>query len=224
LLDALRSTNAQIEAKNQELAESRKPSAQPRNVEADRDKFFADPVGTNLELIERVMDQRMAPFKSYIERAQVNDQVESMINKTKSNPQVAAKWDDSIENYVRSNIANLNPFTEASFNSLVATALGLHYIGALPGQSASTPSRPSNNRDDGRIMPPNIPPTRTSPIPTPSNATASRTLTEEEKRLAREMKMTEADYLAFMGIGRGAVASSEIGKIPPAPTPNGGTR
>lgn len=211
LLDSLRSTNARLNAQAQELEEARKPAPRVRNVEEETQEYFKDPIGSNARLIEEALERRMKPFQQYIERLQNDSLVDQLINNIKQNPNVAAKWNQPLENWIRANVTSLNPLNENSFAGLVAAAFGQQTLGLIESPAPSTPA-PKNMREDNRIMPPNVPSNRSAPTNPNSSSAKRRELTEEEKRLARENRMTDDQYLDWLEVDRRGVVNSTIGK------------
>jgi hypothetical protein len=209
LTRALASTNDVIKRRDSEIEELRKPAAPTRSKDESKNAFFDDPVNETTRIVNDALERQISPFRSFIERQEKNEQLETFIRNAKTNQYFSTKWNAGIEQYCRDNYHQLNPVNEASFNAMVLSAFGLQGLGVIPGGAPTV--NPNDRRSN--IDPPIVPTDRGRPT-LPQNGKRYRDLTEDEAKLCRELKMTKEDYLDMLEISPDEVHKTTIGKPP----------
>jgi hypothetical protein len=229
LEDNLREQNRKIQELQDELARVKQtpagPAAPTRTEEEERQEFYNRPMAATRQLIKEELDRTIAPLTEFVQQMRGGSESERIISKLKVDPRFSSMWDASVEQAVNSVVARLNPdqINEQTITSTVIQAIGLKAIGQLapvapssaPASAPSptpTPSTPAENRPV--VTPPHMRPSA-PPGPSSNQRPARRQLNENEKRLAREKRMTDDQYLDWI-----EMPASAIGKAPiPGSTP-----
>ena len=165
-----------------------------RTAEEDKAAYYEDPAAFTKRAIDEALDRTVKPLNEFVTNFRSNDQVDRLINDVKRNPQLAAQWDAQVENAVRQQLstvsgANLNA---AIVQQAAINAIGLKALGVF-GSPAPAPA-PSNNPDPNSMQPPNVRPSN-PPAPNSRSSKPAPTLTENERRLAREKGQTPEEYV-----------------------------
>ena len=167
------------------------PPAQQQEPEPEGD-FFADP----RQVLRQEMDRMMAPIRSEIASMKAGDAAaQAWAEVTTMFPDFET-WRPYIDRLIQ--MQGITDITSGTLQSLYYTAKGYAAsqgidVGAQQGGVNVPPQNQGGNR------PPPPPQNRPSSAPLPNQNTAPKTreLTENERRLAREWKMSPAEYIAM---------------------------
>ena len=180
---------------------SRAPAVNPEMSHAPAEPkgdFFDDP----LTHMRREMAAAVAPINEEIRNIKAQSQVNSAWE------QVAMKFQDfdKYRSHIEVMLQNMNvgpaQATGALLESLYHAAKGYNQT-----QEASMEAVPGTPRSAAQPTPP--PQHRPSAAPLPRSGTELRELTEDERRMAREFKMTHKEFLEWGEKDEGAVANAE---------------
>jgi hypothetical protein len=177
------------------LQSAPKPSApeEPAPEEISSDEFWNNP-GTNVHrIVRQVLKEEIEPFKrdlSYSQRAQARSSLRQEFNDF-----------DSMEPYIDKIIETNNfpnPNDPGLLRTLYFTAKGMAASGA-PGMTTSTSKESTKSENSSRQPRPAPPQHRPSGAPLPAEAGSKKkvSLSEEEKRLAREWGMSGEEFVAL---------------------------
>lgn len=177
---------------------------------AEKPDFFADPYAA----MKRAMDEEIAPLRAELKGAT------DFVGRREVRQQMRERYGDwdQVEPYVDQLLAKQNfpdPNDPGLLETLYYTAVG---VMTRQGSYAPTPggrSEPPPREGDRPAAPPqhraSPPPPPPPPAPPGGGKTPPRQLTESEKRLAREYKMSEGEYLQWQDAEAEDVPMSNIG-------------
>lgn len=209
--------------------ENPEPSVDDQNQE-----FWKNPVGVMNKLIQAELQKTVGPLNERLTR----DSSLTAYDRAKLNlkSQYSDIW-DKIEPYVDQFVQQATTqgmeVNDQLMNVAALTASGAYYRNQIPGV---TPGAPNPNPTPAPAVPPVAPPNPNPAPPTPTSVftpphlrpsapvipgqeqqqVERRQLTENERRLARERKMTDEQYLDWLEVPPEGVIHTKIGK-PEAP-------
>ena len=241
LENLLREQNRQIQEQNNELSRLRtareNPPPPPPNPEEERAAFYNNPKEETRKIVQDALRETIAPLTEFVSEFRSQSKVGKLVSNVKNDSRFSSVWDSDIEEYVEQAL-NAAAAQGVQLNDTIAlqaavNAVGMKQIGAL-GNGSTRRDNPPAPRNDGDNRSPNNQPNRSDrpmpPTPPHLRPTApsgsrndqgrnqQRPLTEAEKRLARENKMTDVEYLQWLEAPADQVAFTDIGK----PKPQGG--
>src|SRR5678810_1091662 len=226
-LGVIREQNARIQALQDQLiaAKSAPPPSAPAPTEEELNKsFYENPARFFAERenkIQKMLEQTVAPLQEQYQTFKRDSVIDGFIAQAKIDPRIAGSWNPQLESYVRTELAKMPPaqVNENAFIQIAVMGVGLQSLkqlpGSLPNSNTNVPPAapaPTNLPSNSSVIPPHMRPTPTPPVNTGANGKQYRDLTEDEARLAREMRMTKEEYLDFMSLDKNAVVSSTIGR------------
>lgn len=224
LEENLREQNRQIQQLQDQLARATTtpaaPAAPQPSDEEERQNFYNRPVATTRQMIQEELDRTIKPLTDFVQQMRGGTESEKIMSRLKVDPRFAPHWDAAVENAVNSVIARLSPdqINEQTIQSTIIQALGLKSIGQLapvPGSPAPSappapaPSNPPTNGNPPVSSPPHMRPSA-PPGPNANQPVRRRQLTENEKRLAREKRMTDDVYLDWIEMPASQIAKAPI--------------
>lgn len=210
LLEAnLREQNRQI-LELQARREQATVAAPTLTPEEDRQRFYDEP----RKIIQEELQKTIAPLTEFVRQFQGQSQLDQLKNRFKNDPRFSSMWDSNIESAV-DEIMSKAEVNEANVQAAIVHAIGLRAIGQIPGASASTAPAPNGNpvpsTRSNVATPPHVRPS--APL---SASTAEkkklRSLTENERRLARENSMSDEEYLKWLEVPVDQVITTDIGR------------
>lgn len=189
--------NASLKAKVDELL--RQKNAPPEVKKSDEERkadFYKDPMMALEEVVKKVT----APLTDFVTGYRTNDEYARIKNEIKNDPRFApkfAKLEPVLDGLIKQALDGGAVLSPGLVYSSVLAAIGLIEVGNIPGVSfrEEAPVSKPENKSESRpvITPPHLAPS-TPPQPRAPEA-KTRDLTENEKRLAREMKLTPEQYI-----------------------------
>ncbi len=203
------------------------PAVIPEPSKEEQNKrFYEDPAGFMGEFankIQQKLTETVAPLQEQYAAFKRDSIVDGFINQAKVDPRISRNWNPQLEVYVRQQIAQMPPaqVNEQAFINVAVMGVGLQAMGQLPGSptvssnNPPAPPAPTNLPRNSEVIPPHLRPSNTPPAPINNNNGSNkvyRDLTENEARLAREMRMSKEDYLDMMDINKTQVVDTNIGK------------
>ncbi len=227
LLAVIREQNQRMqELQNQLVTVKTTPAPAPEPTKEEQNKrFYEDPAGFMGEFaskIQKQLTETVAPLQEQYLSFKRDSVVDGFINQAKVDPRISRNWNPQLEAYVRQQIAQMPPaqVNEQAFINVAVMGVGLQSMGQIPSPNAAlnnnppAPPAPTNLPRNSEVIPPHLRPTNTPPAPNAQNGNTRqyRDLTENEARLAREMRMSKEDYLDMMDINKTQVVSTDIGK------------
>lgn len=192
-------------------AQTRPAPTPPPDPEKQKAEFFNNPHNTVQEIVRKELKEAIAPLQDFVS----NLSSETAYNKIKQ--QVRAEfgnvWDNAVENAVdQVMLSGKVAVTVDNVRATTVQAIGLKSLGRLPGSNVQQPPAPQNNQDNNNmITPPHLRPSN-PPSPQNNNNKPKRALTENERRIARENRMTDEEYLSWLEVPDTEVVSSKIGR------------
>lgn len=163
----------------------------PRNVEKERASFYQDPIGKLNEQLsardEKIltqMEKMLAPLKQVATSFRATSEYDRLKAIIKNDP-VYGKGlrDPDVENVVDSIMKNSNhEITEDNIKSAVAQTMGVKAMGGLRTNGNRTTSTSSNENNNQRVNPPQVPTTRTR-----SQVSGNKKDLTEDDRLAMKL-------------------------------------
>lgn len=197
------------------------PPPPPKSKEELRQEFYDDPVGATQRVIRDELRESIEPLRDFVKTFRGQSRVDQLLDAAKRNPKFATHWGPKLEQYVRSQLeqVDLSTFTEQAFNFLILSAIGLKASGFITEDAALSNNPPTPNTPVAGNPPPYFRPSATPPAgPAPDPNAPSRPLTELELRVLREYnnthprKMTEKEFLDWQNVPANEVATSRIGR------------
>ncbi len=227
LLAVIREQNQRMqELQNQLVNVKTTPAPVPEPTKEEQNKrFYEDPAGFMGDFaskLQKQLEDTVAPMQEQYAAFKRDSVVDGFINQAKVDPRISRNWNPQLEVYVRQQIALMPPaqVNEQSFINVAVMGVGLQSMGQIPSPNAAlnnnpppTPT-PTNLPRNSEVIPAHLRPTNTPPTPLSQNGNTRqyRDLTENEARVAREMRMSREDYLDMIDIRKDQVTTTEIGK------------
>src|SRR5215203_2785 len=232
LEEQLREQNRQIQNLNSQMEQRQTQVAQAPQPTTDelKQRFYNDPHGATRDIIREELKQAIQPLQDFTQNFRSETQTERLLTRFKADPRFAPMWDSNIEETVTALLRNVAPasINEQTIQAAIVNAIGLKAVGMLPGgnrQPVNNNSAPTPNGGNGEQRTENraVPPAHMRPSAPPSPSTPAggqrvRQLTEGEKRLARENRMTDQEYLYWLDRPSDGVATGKFD----TKAPNGG--
>jgi len=222
----------QVREQNRIIQESINRQSQPQptpepqlDPEELKQRFYTDPYNTMREAINQELQTAIAPLREFVSQLKGNTEYDKLKGRFSVMPQFAAIFQNPDAVAALDQIMSHADKTDQNMQAALVQVAGLMSLGALPGsnsghqpapvpaaQPANQQPRPTNQQ--GAAAVPNPPHMRPSGAPRAGSQTptATRKLTELEKRLAREAGMSEADYLKWLDTPANKVIEADIGK------------
>lgn len=223
LLESLRDANRRLADQERQLAELKRPVA-PVDLRSDEERraaWFNDPEGTQRQLVRQEVEATIKPLMEFVTGLKSTGIVDRAISNIKSDPRLSQQFDSDVENYVRAELAKLDPnqINDGLTGAIALGAIGMKATGMIKStQAPASINNPSPTPNMSPITPPHI---RADPLPinAPVNqpTRTTRQLTEDEVRILRETnsrrsrKITEQEYIDLTDLPAGQVATSKIG-------------
>jgi hypothetical protein len=185
----------------------------PSQEEMDKN-LWARPTDSIRGIVREELEQSVAPLRQFVSTFQGADQYSRAKNKFKNDPRYKPVFDKAeayIDEMMKGQNYQSEEELEGSLRATLLSVVGAVNLGLLPGVSFSGDAPVTTPPSGGGSMttPAHIPP---SPPPgAPPKTPARRELTENERRLAREWKMTPEEFLDWQDLDSTKVASSTIG-------------
>ena len=180
-------------AKEQNRRLSEQPVAPPTPEPEPEGDFFQDP----RQVLRQEMDRMMAPIRQEIASMKAGDTAAEAWNEVAALFPDFATWRPYIDRLIQ--MQGITEITSGTLQSLYYTAKGYAAsqgieVGATQG-GVNVP--PSNQGGQQRPPPPPQNRPSSAPLPNQQKPAQVRELTENERRLAREWKMSPAEYIAM---------------------------
>lgn len=200
VLAKLRDMDATIQAQAAQIEELRKPKAEPVNAEAEKQKFWVDP----LPLLRKELQEAVAPLVEFRDQFRADSLYDKIKNEFKNTPKfkefLAAP---GVEQYVDQIMASNKSITDEkairnAFQSAVLGIRGAMEMGLVDKPATIAPVATEQTKEQTKVetmIPPHL---RPSSAPRPSGEAKNkelRPLTELEERLRRENKLTHAEFV-----------------------------
>lgn len=206
-LQVLGDKNREIERLQRELEAKQKPVEQPLTPEQEQ-RFFTNPISEIRDLIRSEVAQANAPLLGFVQSLQKNDAYSQAKRAIGNNPVLANLLREN-ESYVDEMMKGVEP-TEANITAAIFQVNGLKAAGLIPTSTpasnsvivpANTQSQnPVPNQPVNTTIPPHLRPS-SPPVPQDRQQPYKKPLDENERRLMRELGMTEEEYRAGQAEG-----------------------
>jgi len=159
-----------------------------------RDDFFEDPITIMSQVVRREMANTVAPINREIENMRTQAGVNVAWESAKAKFTDFERYRPAIESMIASQGMTPGQVTAQTLEALYYGAVGYYATqGVSPGEEAIAPKM---EEPTPPAAPPQHRPSR-APLPEPaSDKKTVRDLTEEERQIARQWKMTPEEYLA----------------------------
>lgn len=221
LEETLREQNRTISRLNEQVS-SRPAAPEPAPAPVDpataRQEFYNDPMTATRKIVGDALKETVAPLLDFVKEMKGQGLVGQLKSQLKADARFAPFWDEAVERGVDDAVSKLQPgqINEVTMQGIVVQVIGLKTMGLLPGsQPAPAPRNPNPNPDPNPAPRMTTTPAhmRPSAPPAPSAGNGKkqlRALTENEKRLARENKMTDEEYLFWLDVPPSEVATAKF--------------
>ncbi len=179
--------------------------------------FYDRPVESVTEIVKREINEAIAPLKGFVQAYSTNDELSKIKNELRGNPSIARVLDvgeSYVDNLVSGATSKGAPLTREMVMGAISSVKGGIDLGWI--QPSGVPAAPAPAAGGGNPVPPNTPPhlrPSAPPAPAPGAPPKLRDLSEEERRLARENKMSDAEYLKALDMPAGSVTNPEAWKV-----------
>lgn len=210
-MQTIREQGGQLNKITAEIDELKRPAApQPKD---DAKLLFEDP----RKLVREEVNAAIAPLKDFITGMRSGTALDRLKAEKARDPRFKAVLEDPIlSREVDAAMAKAD-VNDRNLELVIAGVSGAANLGMIPGwrpsaAPAPVPAAPA----PGAIpvaVPPHIPPSAGPGPGAPSNAPKIRDLTENERRIAREMKMTPEQYVAWTDLSAPDVPFADRTKI-----------
>lgn len=175
-----------LQQENEALRNSQ-TQTQPDFGQANSD-YFTKPAETMSRLINEEVTRTIAPIAEKFMQFTRNQEYQNLKNTYRQLPNF-----NLIESDIDRMMANVEP-TAANMNAAISMAVGQL---ALRGQQFNFSQNQTQPQTTQQITPPNLPPSPPS-APSITNPATRITLTELQKRVARENGMTDEQYIEML--------------------------
>jgi hypothetical protein len=200
------------------MSQQRNDPPPQRDITADREQFFSDPVGMIDsrvgDIVGRQLEKALAPILQVTQRFSVNSEYEGIKNRLKLDPRFkTALSDPEIEAAVDQVVAGANgPVTEQGVQTAILSAAGAKQLGFLG-------TRPNNNNNNNNVnnnqnnTPPHMRPSN-APTTEPPKKGKNRPPLDENQRTIMRINgfTTEEEYWQWMEMPANEVTVSNLGK------------
>ena len=180
--------------------------------------FYEKPYETTREIVRREIKEAIEPLTGFVHAFSSNSELEVIKKEFKADPRLAQVFElgePSIDHLVNQAVSKGVKLSRELVMGAIANVKGgieLGWIGT--GSAPAAPSAPSAPRPGEPIIPPHLRPSA-PPAPGPLDTKPKlRDLTEEEKRLARENKMSDEQYLRALDMPASAVTDPKAWETP----------
>lgn len=207
-----------IEERQIKAEEPAGPTLEQQNAD-----YWKNPVGIISELISKELKRTVDPINQRLQQGESVSEYDRV--KARLKLEYADIWDKiepSIDNWASSATQNGQQLNDELVSIAALTASGAYYRGQLPGHA-----RPGNPSPPAAPPAPPAPPSTGTEVLMPPHLRPSaplipgqdqpqkkevRALTENEARLARERKMTNEQFLAWIDVPPEQVVHSTLGR------------
>jgi hypothetical protein len=180
-----------------------RPQLPPKSVEDEAKEYFTSP----RTVIREELKETVKPLVDFVSSFRQENEYEKIKNRLRADPQFKRVLEIG-EAYIDQSMQG-QPVSEDAVRAVALSVAGAAALGMLPGASI-TETQPKPKQQGGNVnIPPNIRPSAPPQSPEPKQTV--RELTENERRLARENKMSPEEYLAWLEADSIDVATSDIG-------------
>jgi hypothetical protein len=223
LEETLRENNRIIQELQTRSTQPAAPVAPAPTAEDLKQQFYNDPVTTTRNIVEEALDRTIRPLNEFVRGLKIEGSpYDRTLSKFRADPRFAAAVDDPQVMSVVEQIMSKTELNDMNMQSAIVHAIGLKAMGMIPASAApAAPSAPAPTPaptpTPSTVLPPHMRPSA-PPAPTSgsSGAPKTRQLTENERRLMREQGFkSEAEYLAWLELPAGDVASATFDKPKP---------
>lgn len=231
-LERLRSLNAAQEAtlrdyhrQNTELVQrlrsiddrvKRVETPEPSEAEMNQE-FWKNPTGVMNRLIKDELNRTVGPLNERLSRESAMSEYDRA--KLKLKEQYSDIWDQispSIDAFINQATSQGVELNEQLMNVAALTASGMLYRGQIPGVSPVKKEEPNPTKEEGKpatvFTPPHLRPSAPMIPGAEPEKKEHRQLSENERRIARERRLTDEQYLAWLDVPPEEVVRSRIGK------------
>lgn len=204
------STLNRVTAEIDEL--KRPPAPQPKD---DAKLLFEDP----RKLVREEVNAAIAPLKEFITGMRSGTALEQLKAVKARDPRFKAILEDPILSHEVDVAMSKADVNDRNLELVIAGVSGAANLGMIPGwrpsAGAPAPAAPAAPAPGALpvAVPPHIPPSAGPGPGAPSPAPKIRELTENERRLAREMKMSPEQYVAWTDLSAPDVPFADRTKI-----------
>lgn len=198
-----------------QVADLRKPAepVKPNIVQENKD-FYDNPVTT----LRREIDAAIAPLRDFVSKVGTQTEYDKIKMELRTDPRLKEIFDRGevhIDGLINKANAGGKTVTKDQVLAAVASVKGAMELGWLDGGPAPTPApvpaappAPAG----GPVIPPHLRPS-SPPAPAPGAPAKGRDLTEEERRLARESKMSDEEYLLALNMPADQVVNPKAWEV-----------
>jgi hypothetical protein len=224
LEETLREQNRIIQGlQNQSTAPTPAPAPSAEDLKT---QFYNDPVNTTRSIVEEALNRTIAPLNDFVRGLRIEGSpYDRLMSKFRADARFAPVLQDPHVLAAVERIMGAAELNEVNMQSAIVHAMGLKSMGLLgtiveapAGTPAPTPAPApaAPTPTPSTVLPPHV---RPSAAPTPAGANGgqprARQLTETEKRLARENRMTDEQYLKWLETPADEVAVADFDKPKP---------
>ncbi len=182
---------------------TRRNAPPPPTSDEQKQRFFNNP----MDVLREEIQAGIAPILEITKGFKAQTEYDVIKNKFKNDPRYAEIF-PSIESYVDQIMAKSEK-TETNMRTAVLVAAGALQTGEIPRQSSNNPAPKvpvntnTNTNQNTQVTPAHLRSTPPAP-PVPDNK-PKIVMTELERRLAREQRMTDEEYVRFRDMRPGDV-------------------
>lgn len=210
----IRSMEERLNNLSAQIDESRKPP--PPSKDDLSKEFYEDPVA----VLRREIQESIAPIKEAISRRDTETEYDRLKRQFKSHPNpVIRDGITKFEQYVDQLMTKVD-VNEANLTNIIYGVIGAAAAGDIedpsPSQPATQPTEPEPTQptsDRMNQLPPHLRPSAPTPPTRGKPKKQYRELTETEKRIARENKLTPEQYLEALDIDGSEVVNTDFSKL-----------
>ncbi len=196
---------ARAERAERDLAALRQQQqAPPAEPKMDNNEFWANAAENVSRIVETALDKRIKPLTDYVAETRGANEYDRIKDKLRNNPNFRDKFAD-VEPYL-DEVMKTTAVSDANVNAAALSIVGALAIGQLKpmvkntggrnaGDPPPVPPNPSTTKNDSAMMPAHLRPSGPSVTQQQQQKKERRPLTELEKRIARETRMTDDEYL-----------------------------
>jgi hypothetical protein len=224
LEETLRDQNRQIQALQSQITTPAAPATPAPSAEDLKTQFYNDPVNTTRSIVEEALSRTIAPLNDFVRGLRIEGSpYDRMLSKFRADARFAPVLQDPHVLAAVEKIMGAAELNEVNMQSAIVHAMGLKSMGLLgtmveaPRSNEPAPAPAAPTPTPSTVIPPHVRPSGSpGPAGPTNNAPRARQLTETEKRLARENRMTDEQYLKWLEAPADGVATADFDK-PPKP-------